>query len=435
MPFVAPPKAVAQGWETDARRIALGAVGGTTNVASKVIAGQRDYRTIVIPLGLIQVLRDIRVFDPRSDRFDLVKAIEYGSAPLHYIVGGSTSDSPGGRTLVVDIARAAVSRDLNAYRGFTPAQQPVAEGLAAPNFGGTIRLIGDDNGPFQGIYLGAGPYMSARTVGTIDDLIFNTLRSETDVYFPNRQTGMSNVTEGQVTLAFTGGYRGRFPGFTRGTEADGIYVGVDYHHLHGLRYENATTVLSLGTDNAGLLTLSPSGAPLFINRTDSTSGRGFAVDLGFGVIAGPWEVALGVGGIANRTNWTDTHNRTYTLGNLFGGDNRFTRTQPVPSSDVRLTLPVDTRVSLSHHSERWSAVTEYGHGFQGNTFRSGAEYRLVVVDMRVGTIYTRDQWQPTAGVGLNIVPKVGIDLAVYGTSANAEKARKMAIAASVRISR
>ena len=58
--------ASAQNYTFDARRVALGGVGGTPNVASKLVERQRRYRSILIPVGLVKVLSDVRVFFPRS---------------------------------------------------------------------------------------------------------------------------------------------------------------------------------------------------------------------------------------------------------------------------------------------------------------------------------------------------------------------------------
>src|SRR5688500_2867327 len=84
--FVAAAPAAAQNWEFDARKIALGGTG-SNDIADRILAEQRDYRAIVLPFGLIQVLRNVDIFKPGSEDFDLVRAIEYSSSPLHYIIG------------------------------------------------------------------------------------------------------------------------------------------------------------------------------------------------------------------------------------------------------------------------------------------------------------------------------------------------------------
>ena len=71
--------AVAQNYSFDARRIAVGGAGGTPNVASKLVERQRRYKSILIPVGLVKVLSDVRVFYPNRDDFDLSRAVEFGT--------------------------------------------------------------------------------------------------------------------------------------------------------------------------------------------------------------------------------------------------------------------------------------------------------------------------------------------------------------------
>src|SRR6478609_2674928 len=73
--------ASAQNWSGDARKIGMGGVGASENLASKSIERDDHYHTIVIPFGLFQVLRDTDIFDPSSDKFDLVRSFEYAASP------------------------------------------------------------------------------------------------------------------------------------------------------------------------------------------------------------------------------------------------------------------------------------------------------------------------------------------------------------------
>jgi hypothetical protein len=428
--------AEAQNWQADARRIALGNAGGAGDISSRVLAGQGDYRAIVLPIGVIQALRHVDVFKPGSDEFDIIRSIEYASSPLHYVIGRDDAESDSGRRFVTDIRNATLSRDLNAYRGFELSNQPAAEGLASPNWGRTFNVL-RAGAARHGIYVGAGPYLSMRTALDIDDRIIQTLDSDANVYFPNDRLQLGNATRGQAALALTGGYRASFA-VGSGSEDDVVYAAVDYHQLRGLRYEDIDTRLRLDTDSGGLLTIVPLASPAFtppllVSRTHATSGNGFAVDLGIGAAINGWEAGVGVNGIANRIDWTGVRRRTHALGNVFIGDDVFVDTPEAAVADVRVTLPVDYRFHGGYQSEGWSALAEYGHGFNGDTFRGGAEYRLGVIDLRGGGVYTREAWQPTAGIGFNVGPRVSLDFAVFGTSANAARERRTAIAASLRL--
>jgi hypothetical protein len=424
--------ALAQNWSFDARSIALGSVSGKDNLASRMVDEQRHYRSIVIPLGLFQVLRDFDRFKPESDNFDLVRVIEYSASPLHYQFGRD-QQSVSDRNLFTDIRRATVSRDLSDYRGYKLANQPVAEGLASPTWGGTIRFSGEKDGPFQGIYVGAGPYLSMRTTASFDQRVVDILASDTALRYNNTSYPIGSDVQGQVAMSITGGYRARFAVAGGGSERDGIYVAADFNYLHGFRYESADVALRLDTDGAGMLTINPLlPSPLAIVRTSADSGHGYAIDAGVAAVVNGVEVGFGINGIGNRIDWDNVEQTSYALGNLFlGGD--FVEAGPFPANDLRVELPKDYHVNAGYHADAWSVMSEYAHGFQGNSVRGGAEYRAGVIEFRGGGLYTRELWHPTGGVGLNFSPKVGLDVAMFTTAANAARERRAAVAVSLRI--
>jgi hypothetical protein len=425
--------ASAQSWQFDARRIAIGGASGDHSVAGRVLAGQRGYRVIVLPLGLIQVVRERQTFNPDSDQFDLIKAIEYASSPLHYTFGRGSSESSSGREFVVDIRNATLSRDLNAYRGVELANQPAAEGLAAPTWGITIPVFRGDAVSHE-IFVGAGPYLAMRTALAIDERVIQTLNSESNIYFPNAQLQLGNDTRGQAALALTGGYRGRV-GLQGRSVDDGVYVALDYHYLRGFRFEDVGTRLQLTTDANGLLGFSGAAPPLVVSRTHASSGQGVAIDVGVAVIAGGWEAGGAIDGIANRITWHDARRRVHVLADPFSGNDQFFESPEAFVGDIRADLPVDYRIHGGRHAGPWSALAEYARGFNGDSFRGGFEYRLGGIDLRGGGFYGREQWQPTGGIGLNFGPRVSLDLALFGTSANAARERRTAIAASLRFNR
>ena len=158
--------AFAQNWSFDARRIGLGGVGSTANVALSIVDEQRKYKAIVLPFGLAQVLPNLPKLDPTKDDFDLVRAIEYSASPIHYIIG--RDDSSTASAFINDLRNGTLNRDLNVYRTFSPATSVSAEGLASPNWGHTFKLKQGDNGAFQGIYAGGGIYFSMNTSAEID---------------------------------------------------------------------------------------------------------------------------------------------------------------------------------------------------------------------------------------------------------------------------
>ena len=429
----------AQNWTFDARKIGLGNAGGTDNLSSRMIDEERQYRAIVLPFGLLQVLRDLDIFNPTSEKFDIIRTVEYAAAPLHYVIARDKRSSEIGQQFVNDIRNGRLSRDLNTYRGFQPVNQPVSEGLTYSPYGGTIRLYRGAGGTYQGIFVGAGQYLAMRTSVDLDERLLDVLGSSTNVYVPNTQFMLGTATRDELALALTGGYRGRFAPFTdAGSERDGVYVAVNYNYLWGFDYNDVNVRLRLDTDNAGLLTINPTlvfNPPLVVTRDHARSGRGFAIDMGVGVIAGPIEAGFGVNGIANRIEWSDADRTTFSLATVFLGSGNFIESRAVPIGDVRVELPRDYRGNVGYRGGSWLALAEVGPGFQGTSFHGGYERNLGAIDVRGGALYVRELWQPTGGVGFNMGPRVSLDVAAYGTSANIERKRKTAIAVSLRFNR
>jgi hypothetical protein len=432
-------QASAQNWSFDARKVALGSPGSGENLASQMIEEESDYRAIVLPFGLFQVFHDFDKLNPANDNFDVIRTMEYAASPLHYTFGRNSADAgqPIGSSalnnFVTDIRTAQLSRDLNRYRGIAPANQPRAEGLAAPSYGKTIKVAQGDRGAFHGVYVGAGPYMAMQTDVNFDQQLIDVLGSPTDIYVPNAQMHMGTATRGQMAMAITGGYRGRYALPTSSSDRDGVYVAANYNYLRGFRYEDVNLALRLDTDRAGLLTINPAlGLPLVVTRDNTTKGTGRAIDLGVGVVMNRWETGFGVNGIANRITWTNVERTYYSLTNPFFGNADFVESLAQPMGDVDATLPVDYRGNVGYRADKWSAITEAGKGYGGKTFHGGYEYRFDALAVRGGGIYSRDMWNPSAGVGINLGPRVALDLAMYGNAANVERTRHPAVAVSLR---
>ena len=433
MVMALPSVAFGQNWSFDARRIALGGVGTAENIAWQTVKEERGYRAIVLPFGLLQVLPHWNVFDPTGDDFNPVCAMEYAASPLHYTLGRKPCDAnEPGPAFVNDIVNARLSRDLTAYRGFRPDSAIVAEGLANPSWGKTFAVKRDANGGLiHGIYAGAGPYFSILSESQIDPALINVLASAAPVHVPNAQFSIGSLTESQMALAVTGGYRGRIA-LGGGNDVDGVYVAANYHYLRGFRFDRFDLATKFDTDAGGLVTLLPATAPVSIDRINSQAGRGFALDFGAAVALGSWTFGFGANGVANRIDWDELEHHKYALESLFTGAD-FDERDLTPSSGTRrVELPVNYTGNLSYLSDRWSAESELTRGFNGTNFRGGLEYRMGSFELRGGGRYSRNRWHPSAGAGFNLSPRFGIDVAAFGTSANIERRRDTAIAVSMR---
>jgi hypothetical protein len=367
-------------------------------------------------------------FDPGSEDFDPVRALEYAVSPVHYVVNRNAGDS--GTQFVADLVNVQLNRDLTVYQGFKPFSG-VAEGLAAPNWGATIPVFKRGR-LFHGVYVGAGPYMSARTGASFDPTLSNLLATDGSTLIPNARLSLDADLTLQLAMAIIGGYRGRFPVAGLSGERDGIYVAANYNHLHGFRYEDADMGFRIDTDVLGFVMGQSSTSPGSVDHVTSSSGRGRALDFGVGAVINRVEVGFGVNGIGNRIDWNNLELERLTLPSLLAGE-YVTETQALTGQTRRVELPVNYVGNAAYHHDNWSVLGDYARGFQGTSIHAGYERRFGALELRGGGRYSRERWHPTAGVGFNLSRRVGLDVAAFGTSANIERQQKLGLAASFRL--
>jgi hypothetical protein len=405
------------------------AQGTSDNLGGKMIAEQRNYTSIVLPVGLAQVFKDTSRFDPGSKQFDPILAVEYAAMPWYYVIGRDPSSNPAQSNFVNDVRNATLSRDLTKYKGFVPANDFLAEGLVSPSFGKTIK-VHKDGANFQGFYLGAGPYISMHSQTAISPALTTVL--STGVNQSNALFPIAETDQEQGAVAIIGGYRARYalPGAANsGSETDGVYVAVNYNYLRGLGYNSDNLGVTLNTDATGLVS---DASNVLVDNRHSTHGTGMAVDAGVGVAKKRWEVGFGARGIGNRMNWNTVKEKTLTLASVVSGNSTFVKSPTIAAPDTRVELPVDYRTHLGYHGGRWTALGEFGHGFGGTSFHGGTEWRVKFIELRGGARYTVQKWNPTGGIGIDVSKRVSFDVAFFGTTANVERTHQAAIAASIR---
>jgi hypothetical protein len=423
-----------QSFTGDARRIGMGGTGENQNIGSQMIEEQRRYRSIVVPLGLIQVIKDRRYFNPDNDEFNPVRAIEDVANPIHI----TFRRGAGTQRFVNDLVNAKFNRNLNTYRGFVPASEIEAEGLAAPSFGHLFRFTQTPEGKFSGVYVGAGPYIASKSMLDVDDQLRELLASSQDVQAINKSFLITNQSNGQAALAITFGYRGRLALPGRAGEQNrrnGIYIGGNYHYLRGFRYDSGDLQVRFDTDSAGLITLFPTTTPVSVDHTYSTRGSGFALDLGVGAVVDRWQFGFGANGLANRINWDELSQDRYTLQSLFNGGDFVRRPLLAVVTSTRVELPVDTNGDVQYNGDSWAALVQIGHGFQGTGFHGGIEKRVGPIEFRGGARYSRELWHPAAGIGFNLTKGFAIDLAAFDSTSNVQRDRKASYAVSLRFNR
>lgn len=429
----------AQSYSGDARRIAMGGIGNVDNLATRMIDDEREYTSIVIPIGLFQLIADRDRFDPnKKDKFDPILGMEYAANPLHFVFDRNPEGTRG--KFISDIVNGdfSLSRDLSDYRGFVLTDHILSQGLINPSWGKNIKFRKREDGSFHGVYVGVGPYLSAKTDLNIDKGLTEILSSSTRVYKPNQSFLIKDSTTGQLALDVTVGYRGRFalPGRkdAEKSKRDGIYVGMNYHYLKGFAYENPDIAVRFDTDSSGFVTLHPATEPVLIDHRYSHSGSGFALDLGIGAVMGPWDFGFGANGLGNRINWDDLIYKQFKMESLYNGGDLVKQRLPIAPS-LKVELPVKYSWNAGYSQKAWSAAVEISRGYQGADFHGGVEYRISMLEFRAGMRYGLDRWHPCGGFGLNLGKRFSVDYALFGSTTNIERAIKPAMALSLRLNR
>ena len=425
----------AQNYSFDARRIALGGAGGTPNVSSKLVEQERRYKSILIPVGLVKVLSNVRVFYPNREDFDFSRAVEYSTNPFHFVFGRSKDITAG--SLFRDLLKAQVQSDPNAYRGggFDTPLITSVEGLLALNWGHTFMLRKDDRS-FQGIYVGAGPYMVAQAKADFDAEFEKLLNSSTNRYVRSASMTIGGGEADQLALDITGSYRARFPIFPQGgpnASRNGLYVLANYHHLQGFRYDQFKAELQLDTDENGLLLPNPPETPFTLQWDTTSKGVGLALDFGATFVVNRWDFGAGVSGVANRIKWRDIRRNELVLVSLFNGTEFIYTKLPRTDRTTQIELPVTYTGDIAYHRDSWSVYSEYSNGLGDTNSRVGVEYRFPAIELRGGIRYSQGSWYPSAGAGFNLTRTFGFDAALFGTRTFLEPHPHVGLALSFRI--
>jgi hypothetical protein len=424
--------ATAQSFSGDARTIGMGGDSRNANIAMSMVAPATPYASIPLPIGLIQVLGNTHGFDPTSDEFDPVWAIETASNPLHYTFGrkSPSSDDPQQR-FIRDLVNGDLNRDLATYSSFHLPTTLSGEGLASPAFGGTIKFAKQSSGAFQGIFIGAGPYFSFGTDAAFDDRLSDIL--ENGSHYANTSLVVHDSSAVQLAMSIVVGYRARLAVPAWSGDRDGIYLAGNYRYLKGFKYLQPDMTVRFDTDGQGLVTVSPTTTPIAIDNLEADSGTGRAVDLGVQIVRDRWEGGIGVNGIGNQIDWEDLTLKRFTLNSLVTGGDFVEATIANPAGPVTVKLPVVTSGNVGYDGDGYAFRGSVVHGFNGNSFHGGVERNFGPLALRGGARYSRDHWDPTWGVGVG--GRVALEVGFYGTHSNLQEKQQISMAMSIRIGR
>jgi hypothetical protein len=299
-------------------------------------------------------------------------------------------------------------------------------------------MLQEDDRSFQGIYVGAGPYLASLAYFDFDSEFERILSGSGNTYVPFATLGMGGGETDQLALDITGSYRARFPVFAQdgaGAGRNGMYVVANYHHLQGFRFDQIDARLQLDTDQNGLLVPDPPERPFSLAWHTSSKGVGLSMDFGVAFVVNRWDFGAGVSGVANRIKWRGITQHELSLVTLTNGVEFVHVKLPRTNLTTQIEMPVTYTGDLSYHRDAWSAYTEYSHGLGGTNFRAGLEYRLGAIELRGAGRYSQGSWFPSAGAGFNFTRNFGVDAALFGTHTFLEPEPHVGLAISLRFDR
>jgi len=318
----------------------------------------------------VKLLSDVRVFFPNREDFDFSRAVQYSASPLHFVFG--RREDITARSLFRDIVHASLQPDLNSYSGFALPVQTESEGLMSLTWGKTF-MMHEGKRSFQGIYVGAGPYLAARATFDFEAELERILSGTGNRYVPFASMGVGGGETDELALDITGSYRARFPLFaddSGGVNRNGMYVVANYHHLQGFRFDQFDARLQLDTDANGLLVPDPPERPFSLTWHKSSKGIGLSMDFGVAFVVNRWDFGAGVSGVANRIKWRDITEHELSLVSLFNGTEFVHVKLPRRDLTTQIEMPVTYTGDVSYHRDAWSTYTEYSNG-RRNQFPSG----------------------------------------------------------------
>jgi hypothetical protein len=425
--------------QSDARRLGMGGIvvsditgSSAQNVAYRAVpkaTGGPGYRSIPLPLGLIQVLADPPETDPDEPDFNVFELANLiGRTPwtLQLVQPEELSSD-----IIIDVAQNSLAVNLGELQRLFP-DHSIRYGMSwqSPSF-----ELGMKN-----VFVGVRPQVEGRNSLDLDEPLQRAL-GEGEPFLPNTTYGASDEAQGQAAVAFSGGVA--LPLVPAVSAPDGdprqggfaVYAGARMKYLSGVALWRGDAVGSFATGDTIFGSTTPVTAAYVadLRRLEETkfgAGKGVGADVGVAVFVNRLEIGVGVQDLGSTITWdeTDLTRSTYDSESDveqtvdLEDDVEFKSRFPVTGS-LNLTYRMANRLLVGGtldrtSNERWIP-------------RAGVEAWAGPIPLRAGVyLDTYTQLQFTAGSGVRLGP-VGVDLALATNSRGITTSRGLELAASL----
>ena len=303
--LVAPP---AHAQVPDARRLGMGGVilsevsqSATQNVAYRAVPrgkGGGSYRSIPLPLGLIQLLASHPEFDtssPNFNAFEIAQLIARTPYTLQLVKPQELSSD-----IIVDVAQNGLAIDLGELQRLFPDRDlRFGSTFASPNLEfGTKNIFG-----------GIRPQVEVKNTMRLDPTLQAAL-GDAEPFAPNTSYGAKDGARAQGALAFMIGTALPIVPAVGAPDGDprkggvALYAGARAKYLRGIALWQGDGVAQFSTGDTIFGSSTPLEAQYDANvrHTPDASfngGKGYAADAGFVVFDGQYDVDRRPRGLKN----------------------------------------------------------------------------------------------------------------------------------------
>jgi hypothetical protein len=424
----------------DARRLGMGGVllsevsqSSTQNVAYRAVprgSGEGGYRSIPLPLGLIQTLVDPPETDsdnPNFNVFEIAQLIARTPYTLQIIKPEELSSD-----IIVDVAQNSLAIDLGTLQNMFPDRDlRFGTTFASPNL-----EFGTKN-----IFAGVRPQVEARNTMRLDPTLQAAL-GEAEPFLPNTIYGARDNARAQGAIAFMVGTA--LPivppiGAPDGDPRKGgvaLYAGARAKYLRGIALWQVGGRAQFATGDTIFGSTTPLSAQYDadVRQTPDPgfgAGKGVAADAGFVLFVHRLEIGLGVSDLGATIEWENTDLDNYTYDTV---TNTNVKTAVERGTKFKSQFPVTGSLNVAYRSKGMTIAGTLDRTANERWIpRAGAEMWIGPTPLRGGVYldsYTLLQF--TAGSGIKF-GKLGLDVALATQSRGLTTQRGLELAASLAI--
>jgi hypothetical protein len=406
----------------------------TQNVAYRAVpratGGLGGYRSIPLPLGLIQVLANPPETDsdnPNFNVFEIAQLIARTPYTLQLVKPEELSSD-----IIVDVAQNSLAVDLGTLQNMFPDRDlRFGTTFASPNL-----EFGTKN-----FFAGVRPQIEARNTMRLDPTLQAAL-GEADPFLPNTAYGARDDARAQGALAFMVGTALPIVPPVGAPDGDprkggvGLYAGVRAKYLRGVALWQAAGRAQFATGDTIFGSSTPLTAEYDVDVRQTPdpgfdAGQGVAADAGFVLFVDKIEIGLGVNDIGATIEWEATDLDHYSYDTT---TNTNVSTPVDRGTKFKSQFPVTGSLNLAYRSGLLTVAGTLDRTANARWIpRAGAELWVGPTPLRGGVYLDSYRLlQFTAGSGIKF-GKLGLDVALATQSRGITTQRGLELAASLAI--